>query len=315
GRLSPGGLLGGAMALDAEAAHRVIAPVAERLGQTPEWTAVGVLGIVVASMVRAIRAISVERGHDPRTFALMALGGAGPLHVTEVARALGIGEVIVPPSPGILCAQGLVVSDLKEDFVSSGRYPVDPEGLAAAADAAGTLAAEAARWAMGGAAQALSHQLSLSFDMRYAGQNFELPVPVGETDGIGTPPAVPDTAALRGLFFGVHERSYGFHNPEDPMEIINIRLTAHGRLPKPQQPMEDSGEPPAPTPDHHRPVWFDASTAVETPVFGRSALRPGQRIEGPAIIEQLDTTTVVFPGDAATVDGRRNLILRVGVAS
>ncbi len=314
GRLSPRGLLGGAMALDTEAARRVMAPVAERLDATLEWTAVGMLGIVVASMVRAIRAISIERGHDPRTFALMALGGAGPLHATEVARALGIGEVIVPPSPGILCAQGLVVSDLKEDFVASGRYPVDRDGLAAAADAIAGLAEEAARWAIGGAAQALSHQLSLSFDMRYAGQNFELPVPVGETEGVGMPPAVPDMATLRGLFFDVHERSYGFHNPEDPMEIINIRLTAHGRLPKPQPPREENTQPPAPTPDDHRPVWFDESTAVETPVYARPALRPGQRIDGPAVIEQLDATTVVFPGDAATVDGRRNLILRMGAA-
>ncbi len=315
GRLSPGGLLGGAMALDTAAARRVMTPVAERLGASLEWTASGVLGIVVASMVRAIRVISIERGHDPRTFTLMALGGAGPLHATEVARALGIGEVIVPPSPGILCAQGLVVSDLKEDFVVSGRYPVNREGLAAVAAAVGGLAEEAGRWALGGGAQALSHHLTLSLDMRYAGQNFELAVAVGATEGVAVPPAIPEPAALRSLYFDAHERSYGFHNPEDPMEIINIRLTAHGRLPKPEPAPEVDFEHSAPTPDGHRSVWLDGGAAIETPIYGREGLRPGQRIEGPAIIEQLDTTTVVFPGDAATVDGRRNLILTLAGAS
>ena len=117
GRLSPRGLLGGGMALDEALARKAIAPLAERLGFSVERTAHGMLGIVVANMVRAIRAVSVERGHDPRNFALLPFGGAGPLHATDVAKSLGIRRSLVPFAPGILCAQGLIVSDLRETFV------------------------------------------------------------------------------------------------------------------------------------------------------------------------------------------------------
>ena len=124
GRLGGEGLIGGRMALDVEQARKAFGPAAKRLGYSVEKTALGLLGIVTANMVRAIRTVSVERGHDPRGYSLMAFGGAGPLHASDVARSLGIGEVLIPAHPGILCAQGLVVSDLKEDFVHSRRMPL-----------------------------------------------------------------------------------------------------------------------------------------------------------------------------------------------
>ncbi|MCG8543442.1 MAG: hydantoinase/oxoprolinase family protein, partial [Alphaproteobacteria bacterium] len=310
GRLSPGGLLGGAMTLDIDAARRAVGPAAERLAFPVERAAHGVVAIVVANMVRAIRAISVERGHDPRDFCLLPMGGAGPLHAPDVARALGMREILVPPSPGILCAQGLVVSDLKEDFVVSGRFAVADAGEDIEA-AVATLSDAARQWAAESATDAARHGVQLSFDMRYVGQNFELRVPAGESGRLDAPPAVPDAAALQRLFFAVHERNYGFHNPEDAVEVVNIRLTARGWLHKPGAPEHGEASTSAPPAAGARPVWFDADRPVSTPVYDRSALRPGHVIDGPAVIEQLDATSLVFPGDRARVDRHLNLMIEL----
>ena len=200
GRLAPRGLLGGRMALDPDAARAALAPLAQRLGFTLERTAHGMLGVVASNMVRAIRTISVERGHDPRRFTLMPFGGAGPLHAREVAEALGIRRILVPAAPGILCAQGLVVSDLKEDFVAGQRLPVerrrrerDPEPDRRVAAAGGGLVRTRGR-------AAGRPPLELSLDLRYVGQNFELPVPFEVQD-------LPDAAGLRGaLLRGPRDR-------------------------------------------------------------------------------------------------------------
>jgi len=312
GRLSPRGLLGGTMALDRDAAAEAFAPVAERLGFTLEKAAHGMLGIVVANMVRAIRTISVERGHDPRRFSLLAMGGAGALHAADVARALGMREMVVPPAPGILCAQGLVVSDLKEDFVVSGRFPVTEADLPPVATALGDLAAKAGAWASESAGDAVGQSVELSLDMRYVGQNFELRVPLGQVDGAGNAPELPDAAALCRRFFEAHERNYGFFNPDDPVEIVNIRLTAHGTLRKPSPAGTDARSAGAPDPMETRDVWFAPDRAVATPVYERGTLQPGHAIEGPAVIDQLDATTLVFPGDRARIDGHGNLIVELG---
>jgi N-methylhydantoinase A len=228
-----------------------------------------------------------------------------------VARALGMREIIVPPAPGILCAQGLVVSDLKEDFVASGRFLVAADGLAPVAAAVADLAGQAGAWAKASAGDAIGHALELSFDMRYVGQNFELRVPAGESTDARRAPALPNAETLRRLFFEAHERNYGFHNPDDPVEIINIRLTAHGRLRQPGTAPAALGPATPPPPVETRSVWFTGEDPVATPVFDRAALRPGCVITGPAVIDQLDATTIVFPGDRARVDGHANLLLEL----
>ena len=312
GRLSPRGLLGGTMALDAEAARAAVQPIAERLGFSIERTAHGILGIVVANMVRAIRAISVERGHDPRAFGLLPMGGAGPLHAPDVARALGMAEIVIPPAPGILCAQGLVVSDLKEDFVASGRWPLSPETMPELRTAVDRLSTEARAWAATSGRDAVGHSIDLSVDMRYVGQNFELRVPVASGEGVDDLSPMPEPPALMQLFFAEHDRNYGYHNPDDPLEVINIRLTAHGRLQKPEEPAQPDARTAVPDPTEIRAVWFDGDEPVETPVFDRSQLQPGNRLSGPAVVDQLDATVLVFPGDRLRVDGHGNMIMEIG---
>jgi N-methylhydantoinase A len=312
GRLSEGGLLGGSMGLDKAAAVAALQPLAAKLGYSIERTAHGVLGIVVANMVRAIRAISIERGHDPRHFALMPLGGAGPLHAVDVARALGIGAIIVPAAPGILCAQGLIVSDLKEDFVASARRVFDADAIATLSGRIDNLVAEANEWFASEGVEESARRLDLVIDMRYVGQNFELAVAVDRVDGAGAIPQLPGIEKMKQLFFDAHEKNYGFFNPEDPVETVNIRLTARGQLNKPGAVETDGatvGE--IAVASARRTVFFNADDAVDTPVYDRATLRAGHEIAGPAIIDQLDTTTILHPGDRAHVDSQMNIIIEI----
>ena len=337
GRLSSRGLLAGEMGLDESLSRAAFAPVADRLGFDIERTANGVLGIVVANMVRAIRTISVERGYDPREFTLMAFGGAGPLHARDVALALGMREILVPAAPGILCAQGLIVSDLKEDFVASERIAGDAAGHERLAGHVDALTVRACAWFDAEGVPARSRRFELAVDARYVGQNFELAVPVATQshgDAAGTPgladraglagasgPAasaadetripVPSPDALRERFLEVHESAYGYANPHDPIEIVNVRLTARGRLlDEPVRP--ESGEPgPLPEPFERRTVCFAPGDATACPVYERGSLRPGNSLEGPAIVEQLDSTTPIFPRDTAVVDRAGNLVIRI----
>ncbi len=314
GRLSPAGLLGGEMALDRQAAQTAFEPAAAQLEFSIEKTAHGVLGIVVSNMVRAIRAISVERGHDPREFSLMAFGGAGPLHAIDVARALDMREVIVPATPGILCAQGLVVSDLKEDFVVSVRIVAGAAGMVESAGHVATLLSDAETWFAEEDVAPDRQDLRLSFDMRYVGQNYELNVPL---DGIADAKSVEaglDCEDLKQRFFSAHEMNYGYFNPDDAVEIVNFRLTARGRLPRPQQPHIEATRR-APEAVGSRAVYFDSDTAVDAVLYDRAQLLPGQEITGPAVIDQLDSTTLVYPGDTARVDGANNLIIELADAS
>lgn len=311
GRLSPAGLLGGRMALDVEAARAAFAPVADRLGFAVERTAHGVLGIVVANMVRAIRAISVERGHDPRQFVLMPFGGAGPLHAREVAASLGIREILVPGSPGILCAQGLVVADLKEDFVRSVRTAVADETMEQIAGHVRELAAAAGAWFESESVPPEGRGLRLVLDMRYVGQNFELAVAVDER-AAEDQGALPSAAELAQSFFLAHETNYGFHNPDDPVEIVNFRLTARAERPWPDERGEAAPERvAAPAPATKRPVFFAPDSPIETPIYDRAELVPGQVMTGPAVVEQLDATTLLFPGDRLRVDAAGSLSIEV----
>ena len=309
GRLSPRGLLGGEMALDIELARRAFEPVAAHLGFSVERTAHGVLGVVVANMVRAIRTLSVERGHDPRAYTLMPFGGAGPLHARDVAQSLGIREVLVPGAPGIVCAQGLVVSDLTEGFVLSERSRLDGDTLEGVRARVAHLLDQAHKWFAHETIPPAMRGIDLSLDMRYAGQNFELSVPLDAGDPASPALAVPDLETLAERFYRVHDATYGYHSRQDPVEVVNYRLTARGRVFDTPLPPEAEPDNPIPPPTEHREVWFSDAGSMRSAVYLREILEPGHRIRGPAIVEQLDATTPVYPGDAARVDAAGNLVI------
>jgi N-methylhydantoinase A len=287
--------------------------VAAQLGFGLERTAHGVLGLVVSNMVRAIRAVSVERGHDPRQCTLMPFGGAGPLHASDVARSLGMREILVPPAPGILCAQGLVVSDLKEDFVRTARTRVEADQLDQIREHIWALTRAGETWGSAEQLAPAQRLFQVTLDMRYVGQNFELSVPLDAAmlAGLQTPEA---PAQLRARFFAAHELHYGYHNPDDPVEIMNYRLTARGRFSQPvATPAPTILAAGFPTPVGTRPIYFTAAVAVDTPVFDRVALAPGHTLPGPAVIEQLDATTLLYPGDTLRVDNAGNLLIEVSI--
>jgi N-methylhydantoinase A len=311
GRLSARGLLDGDMGLDPALSKTAFQPLADKLGFSHERTAHGVLGIVVANMVRTIRTISVERGHDPRDFVLMPFGGAGPLHARDVAVSLGIEELVVPAAPGIVCAQGLLVSDLKEDFVASRRFALDKPGIKQLASTLSELQARADQWFADESAPADGRHLALVVDARYIGQNFELAVPVANGAALG-PDDLPDAAQLHADFCAAHELAYGYASEDDPIEIVNVRLTASARLYRDSDASAADQAETAPQAREQRPVFFEAEAAVNARVYDRADLRPGQRVAGPAIIEQLDTTTPVYPDDVAEVTPDGHLIIAIG---
>ena len=310
GRLSSRGLLDGDMGLDPELSRKVYQPIAEQLKFTIEKTAQGLLGIVVANMVRAIRTISVERGHDPRDFVLMPFGGAGPLHARDVAINLGIKEMIIPSAPGIVCAQGLLVSDLKEDFVSSRRILLGDDGVADLAECLEDLRSAALKWFSDEGAPEVGRNMQLLVDARYVGQNFELAVPIVEGEQLHAE-SLPDDKALRLAFLEAHEQAYGYSSACDPIEIVNVRLTARVSLHNFQdnsQAIADTAEPPV---KEVRPVYFNGEKPVETRIYNREEMRFGQVIYGPAILEQMDTTTPIYPGDRVEMTPFGHLIISI----
>lgn len=288
----PPALLGGRMALDPALAEAAIRRhVAEPLGLPLEEAARGILAIADNAMVGAIRLVSVERGHDPRGFALVPFGGAGPLHGTALATLLGMRRVLIPPSPGVLCAQGLLAADLKAEFSRSVALPLaraEPARLEAAFAA---LSAEAEAWFAREAVAPADRAARRVALMRYEEQGFELPVP--------WPDAVDPRAALAAGFAGSHRALYGFDLPGVAVEIVTLRLEAAGRLPAAATAApRGGGAADAAVGDQ---VLRLRGGPVRAPVLDRARLGPGAAFAGPAILVQLDATTLIPPGWRGTV--------------
>jgi len=296
-------LLDGGVTLDIEAARRAIeARVAAPLGLGIEEAAEAIIEITNANMSDALRVVSVRRGYDPREFAVVAFGGAGPLHGAALAADLGASTVIVPPSPGVTSALGCLLVDVRHDL--SEMFLADLAGdVGAEAEAAfGRLEDEAReRLAHEGIAperQAVSRYL----DLRYVGQWRSLSVPV-ERD--------LDLTAAAASFHAEHAREHNFSRPETPIEIYRVAVRATGSVDKPEFPRQDATGAVA-TPAASRPVHFSgAGEPVETPVYRRPDLGAGVELAGPLVVEQLDSTTVVPPGATLIVDPWLNLILDV----
>jgi len=308
GRLNPAFFLGGEMRLDAEAARRVIAErVAGPLALDPLAAAAGIVEIANAHMIGAMRLVSVQRGYDPRDFVLVAFGGAGPLHANALARDLGIPAVLVPPGPGIASAVGMLMTDLRHEFVATRRLRLDalaPTTLDALF--ADFVAEGAARLDADGVPEP-DRRMRRSVDLRYHGQSFELPITV--PPGPLTP---ADLDRLRREFDAAHERAYGYAAPEDAVELVHVRLAAIGLTPRPRRASLPEGGPDAVGAlKGTRDVWFaEAGGWRPTTVLDRAKLRRSNVMAGPAIVEEHDASTLVHPGWAAAVDEHGNLLLR-----
>ncbi len=304
--LNPTHLLGGRMAVRQDLARDAIARLAATLGMDAMATAQGIISVVTANMARAIRVISVQRGHDPRDYTLVAFGGAGPLHAARLARELEISRILVPRNPGILCAMGLLLTDLRADFATTRLHTLGTAALPDVAAAFRALRAEAEDWFAAEAIAPNARRITRTVDMRYAGQNYELPIPLPEGE-IG--PATLD--ALAEGFAAAHQRMYGFVAEDEPVQLVTFRVEASGVVRKASfHPQPDAGPDASVAVIGKRDVWLpEAGGFVACAVYDRDKLHAGNRITGPAIIEQMDATTVVLPGMIARVEPYLNLIL------
>jgi N-methylhydantoinase A len=306
GTLHPTHLLAGRMPIQRELAVAAIDRLAAQLGMDRMATAQGVLSVVTANMARAIRVISVQRGHDPRDYTLMAFGGAGPLHAARLARELDIARVLVPRNPGILCAMGLLLTDLRADFATTRLTALGPAALGVMDQAFQSLREEANAWFTQEHIAPAAQRITCTVDMRYAGQNYELPValPAG---ALG--PAT--LAQLAEGFAEAHRRLYGFVAEGEAVQLVTFRIEATGVVRKAElRPGALHGADASAAREGSRAVWLpEAKSMVEMPLYARDRLLPGNRLEGPAIIDQMDSTTVVLPGSTARVDAYDNLIL------
>jgi N-methylhydantoinase A len=297
-------LLDGKFALDIEGAQRAVRKyVADPLGMSVEAAARGILSIVDNLMVGAIRIVSVERGHDPRDFALLPFGGAGPLHGGALARLLGMRTMLVPPNPGVLSALGLLVSNLKAEFTRTCLQKARATDLSLIARVFGELEADAVAWLEQEDVPQDARQTTWTASVRYQNQGFELFIPWAGREV--TPDALAATIAA---FHQTHERLYTFAQEDTPVEIVTLRVDAQGVFPAPAMREITRGGNTKDAIVVHQKMHL-ASGTVDGPVYDRARLGSDARIEGPAIVTQLDATTLVLDGQTATTDRFGNLLI------
>lgn len=302
GILDPARFLGGTQVLDRALAERAVAGIGEVLGLPPAQAAEAILRVTTSNMYAQFVPLMTRKGVDPSDFALLAYGGAGPTHAFLIAREVGIKRVIVPPSPGTLCAFGALVADIRHDFVRT--LQAELAGAATEVlDGLRELRERAGHWIADERVEVESVEYLYSADVRYHGQSFELTIEFPESalaEGI---------AALAAAFHRRHEEAYGHADRSAPVEVTNLRLTVIGRTIKPQT--QAASSPSSAQVQTHgvvnRPIFFEGSY-VQATVRQRDGLAPGEAFPGPAIIEQYDSTTFVPPGFNVRVDDAGNLI-------
>jgi N-methylhydantoinase A len=307
GFINPKALVGGALKLNAEKARLAFAEmVAKPLRMTIELAAYGAFEIAASNMIRAIKAISVERGRDPRDFALFAFGGNGPLFAAEMASALGISRVVVPPSAGLFSSFGLLYADLEHHYSRTLRRLLRGANLAEIGAAWDALAREAKAQLGAEGFVGPRARIKRSAALHYKGQSYELvaPVPDGPIDD-------RMVAALETAFAEEHERTYGHRaGPDEPVELVSIQVVGLGLRERglPERIRSDRPEPPPPPP---RPAWFGAAHGwLNTPVLRRSDLIGGRT--GPLIVEEYDATCLVPPATHAELDEAGNMVIELG---
>jgi N-methylhydantoinase A len=307
GRLHPERFLGGQMKLNRDAAVSVLTEkIAKPLALTLEQAAAGIIRIANANMEHAVRVSSAEKGYDPRDITLVAFGGAGPLHAAALATAVGIPTVLVPEQPGVFSAVGLVMADIRHDFVRTRVMRGSEISAQQLAPLYQELEAEALEALARDGVGDERRRLQRSADLRYVGQAYEVNVPVasGSFDA-GT------TQAMLQRFHELHQQLYAHHHPQHPLEFVSARVAAIGTTAAPpMQKREASGR--RAQPKEQRPVYFEETRAyADTAVYDREVLTPGGEFIGPAIVEQIDTTTLIHPGQRVEVDDYGNLLISV----
>lgn len=297
GRLTPEMFLGGKMQLDAHRAWHAIEKIGKQLNMETSRVALGIIQVANAHMERALRVISVERGWDPRVFTLLSFGGAGGLHAADLARGLGIPRVLVPPVASTLSAYGMLVADVIKDYSKTVMLPGDTT-FHQLSDFLAELTQRGTADVLAEGTDPRDIHLEHSLDMRYRGQSYELNIPF--------------TPTFLGAFHKQHQATYGYAKPEAMIEIVNLRLRAIGKSTPPPLHSQPLGD--------HNPqqAYLDTRAVIfhhfptPTPFYRAEELRPGNRLQGPAVVVRSDTTILLSPTDQAWVDGLENIIIEVG---
>ena len=297
GRL-PDELAGGRVKLHRDLAEKALAKLAEKLGMSIVELASSIIRISNTVMARALRLVSVERGYDPREFSMYAFGGAGPLHAAALAAEIGVREVIVPPLPGVFSALGLLVTDYRHDLHKAVVKRADEVSEEELERIYSELEQEATRMLVSEGVKQGDIRITRLLDMRYLGQAYELIVPYRG-----------NIAEAVEAFHEKHRARYGYDMRGEPVVIVNARIVAIGAIPKPRLPRSEP-RPYRPEPRRTRRVFFEETGWVDTPVYWRPELRPGAEIEGPAVIESDESTALVPPGFAASIDSFYSIRMR-----
>jgi N-methylhydantoinase A len=308
GRLGVDRFLGGEMKLDLEAANKALTDkIAKPLGLDPVKAAEGILRIASTKMAHVVRWVTTERGLDAADFTLVAYGGAGPLHASAVARDLGIAKVVIPRAPGHFSAYGMLVSELRRDFVNTWFTPLDSAPFARIEEIFADMEARGRETVTRGGSVSATNTTRAA-DMRYVLQEHavtvDLPVELFKRE---------DRAGIKGRFDAVHQTRYGFSVPTEKAEIVSLRSAIVGEMRKPAfEPIaKGAAKPEGAAGRGSRPVYFASTGFVDTPTFDRAALKAGNRIDGPALIEEHASTTVLHPGDRLEVDAFGDLIIDI----
>jgi N-methylhydantoinase A len=321
GRIDPAYFLGGEITLNEVAARKAVQNrIAERFGMDTVEAANGIIDIINANMARAMRSILTERGHDPREFVLMAFGGAGGLHTAALMQELGIPRAVVPSNPGALSAVGMLATDFRHDHARTYVSAVDNLNLAEVNNIYRILEVQAIGDLETEGVDRSRITLRRSVDARYVGQEYHINLPIGFTGQeadinvqLGSEPLKElDRELIARRFNEAHEKLYGYSTPDTPVQVVNLRVAGLGLIAKPQFPTYQAGGA-----DAHdaikvrRKVYFkEAGGFVETPIYDILRLRPGNRIDGPAIVEDPNSTMLILPGQTGSIDEFRNVFIK-----
>ena len=291
----------GSVNLDINKAQQVISSISRKLGKENLEVAENIINIAVSGMFLETSKLLSRRGVDPRQFSLVAFGGAGPMLACHLTRDLGLAEVIVPPTPGVLSAYGGLIADVKNDFIKTVFVNVDADGLSSIAEVAETLELEALNWLHKEQGFDGEAQLSWSGDIRYRGQSYEIETTLTR-DSIFS----ADFVSILGAFHHEHYKIYGHSDEMAEVQIVNLRLVVSGLVPKPSIPKIKEQKSIA-KPERKNSVFVDGALR-NAAVFDRKKLRPGDQFSGPQLLSE-DTTTVVLPDFKGYIDGLQNIIL------